>query len=467
MQPELELRPYQIEAVHELRLAVAKHGSVVFVLPTGGGKTIVAAKIAQLAFAKDNRTLFLVHRRELVKQAVDTLSEAVPGASIGVEARDWPSQPWAPLQVGMVQTINRRKKTIKRPDLIVVDEAHHARAKTWENVFKLWPDVPRIGLTATPQRLDGKGLGEHFAKMVLGPTIPELVEMENLAPTITRRIPSGLALSEVPTDRNGEYRQSDIRDQVNETLVGDAVQAYLDYGRRRRAIFFGIHTGHSMQVCESLRQSGVRAAHLDGTDSTSHRDRVMNQFRTGGLDVIGNCELFTEGLDVPDCEIAILGAPTRSVTKYMQAGGRPMRWMLDKTAEVWDLAGISFELGLVDDEREWSLEDGEIKQSSNGESLPRACPKCKALFYGKTCKACGETAPALALSEVKQVKTHLEVAESGSRRQPKMRQPELRKLLAQARRAENPRAALEQIAEQNEYHPKWIDHIARVWNLSE
>ena len=133
-------------------------GNRVYCLATGAGKTVVAAEIARLAGLKGSRTLFLVHRRELVRQAVDTLYEACPGEQVGVIAAGWPELPWAPLQVGMVQSIAKRER-IPDFDLIIVDEAHHARAKTWATVLARWPKARLIGLTATPQRLDGKGLG--------------------------------------------------------------------------------------------------------------------------------------------------------------------------------------------------------------------------------------------------------------------------------------------------------------------
>ena len=164
------LRDYQQDAVGQLRQAVQRSGSVVYTLPTGAGKTVVAGEIARLAEAKETRTLFLVHRRELVRQAVDTLGEFMPGVNIGIEAAGWPRLPWALLQVASVQTLVRRE--IEEPGLIVVDECHHARAKTWTQVLERWPNAKRIGLTATPQRLDGRGLGEHFAEMVLGPNHP-------------------------------------------------------------------------------------------------------------------------------------------------------------------------------------------------------------------------------------------------------------------------------------------------------
>ena len=163
--------PYQEQGIKDIRAAVKRSESCVYVLPTAGGKTVIASEIARRAAAKGTTTMFLVHRRELVQQAINTLTEAVPGMSIGVEAPGFASIPWAKLQVGMVQSLVRRETT-QIPDLVFVDEAHHVRADTWEATLSRWPNAKLVGLTATPQRLDGKGLGKHFREMVLGPSIP-------------------------------------------------------------------------------------------------------------------------------------------------------------------------------------------------------------------------------------------------------------------------------------------------------
>ena len=366
----MPLRDYQIDGVAEIRRGIIRSGSVVYVLPTGGGKTVVAGEIARLAAAKGSRTLFLVHRRELVKQAADTLYEAVPGVSVGIEAAGWPSMPWAPLQVGMVQSIVRRPN-IGQYDLVIIDEAHHARASTWEKVLSRWPKAKRIGLTATPERLDGKGLGEHFAEMVLGPTISDLVDVGNLAPCRTLRIPSSFVLDGLKPDRHGEYRTSELGARVTDAVVADGVKAYLRYAKGRPAIFFGVHRDHSRRVCAGLREHGVRAEHVDGDDPPGRRDRIMNELKTGGLEVVGNCDLISEGFDAPRCDVVMMGCYTQSVTRYLQQAGRAMRPMPGKTALILDLAGISHDLGLPDDVREWSLEDGELRDDTKGPQVTK------------------------------------------------------------------------------------------------
>ena len=163
-----EVRQYQVDGVDAI-IAAMRRGvrSVVRVLPTGGGKTVEAAMLAQKMRGRSD-LMFLVHRRELVRQAFETMSEALPGEAIGVEAAGWPSIPWARIRVGSVQSLARRIANIPPPKVVVVDEAHHARAKTWETVLGAWPKARLVGLTATPERLDGLGLGEWFAEIVTG-----------------------------------------------------------------------------------------------------------------------------------------------------------------------------------------------------------------------------------------------------------------------------------------------------------
>ena len=341
-----ELRGYQQDAVNEIRRAVAQFGSVVYCLPTGGGKTKVAGEIARLAAAKGSRTLFLVHRRELVKQTIETLENDCPGVQVGAIASGFPECPWAPLQVASIQSLVRRER-VATPALTIWDECHHTRAKMWETVINRWPNAKRIGLTATPERLDGKGLAEHFATIVMGPTIPQLVEIDSLAPTRTLRIPMALMLDDLKTNRSGEYNAKDLTNRVTGPVVASAVDAYLRYAKGKRAIFFAIHRDHSRRVCEGLRSQGIRAEHVDGDDPPARRDRIMTEFRTGGIDVVGNVALIDEGFDAPACEAVLLGAPTRSVTRYLQQAGRAMRPGVGKTALVLDLAGISHELGLA------------------------------------------------------------------------------------------------------------------------
>ena len=457
------VREYQSQAVDELRYVVHEHGSAVYVLPTGAGKTVVAGNIAERATERGNQVLFVVHRRELIDQTIRTLNDFCPGMDIGVEAPGYASMPWAMLQVGSVFTLARREH-VARPRLIIMDEAHHVRAATWERVIERWPGVPRLGLTATPQRLDGKGLGAHFAAMVLGPSIHELQNtfdpitgLPYLAPIQVLRVPSSMRRSGMKKDKNGEFRQKDMGERVNERVVGDAVMAYLTYARGKKTIFFGVHRNHSKRVCAGLRAHGVRAEHVDGDDTPARRDRVMSEFKDGAVDFIGNVALIDEGFDAPSCEVVIDAAWTTSVVRYQQRAGRAMRPGVDKVATLLDLVGNSYELGLPDDPREWTLDDGEVAPETETVSVPRTCGNCKAAFRGSVCPWCNTTTP---LSEIDEVAVALEIATPKPKRKPATgRRKDLNRELAAAWRSSDPVREVRAIGERRGYKPGWANYI--------
>ena len=277
-----------------------------------------------------------------------------------MEAPGYASVPWAPLQVGSVFTLARREN-VQRPALIFVDECHHARASTWETVMNRWPGVPRIGLTATPQRLDDKGLGEHFATMVLGPSVKQLEADGYLAPMKVLRIPTSMTRKGMRKDKNGEFQKKDMRERIDDRMVGDAVDAYLRYTPAQKAIFFGVHRDHSRRVAARFNQHGIRAEHVDGDDHASRRKRVMAEFRHGNVDVVCNVALIDEGFDAPSCDVVMDGSWTTSVVRYL-AKGRAGETSRGETRSPFCSTwwAIHTNWGLPDEDREWTLADGEV-----------------------------------------------------------------------------------------------------------
>ena len=425
----------------------------------------MASLISNLVVQKGGQVMFVVHRRELVRQAYDTFKAAVPGAVIGIEAAGWPSSPWAPVQIGMVQSMVRRDYIARmKPSLIFWDEAHHVRASTWEKVMQWWPDIPRIGLTATPERLDGKGLGQSFATMVEGPNIETLVADGYLAPCRTLTVPVDLDTEGLKTNRRGEYAGEAISSRITDQVIVDAADAYTRYAIGKRAIFFGENRDHSRRVVSHLQGMGVNAAHVDGEDHPSRRDRIMQEFRDGTIMVVGNCDLISEGFDAPSCEVVMLGKKTGSITRYLQQAGRAMRPGPGKEALILDLAGISHNLGLPDEPREWSLEDGEIRPPKEKKSTPHQCELCRTMHYGSRCPHCQHQQP---LAEVEESKVDL-VEATGRPRAGKVkgRRSDLWRDVHMAFGSPDPRLALEQIAQRRGYKPGWVNHILRAKGLA-
>ena len=206
----------------------------------------------------------------------------------------------------------------------------------------------------------------------------------------------------------------------------------------QQAIFFGVNRDHSRRVVERLNAEGVKAAHVDGDDHAARRDRIMAEFRDGAIQVVGNCDLISEGFDAPGCSVIMMGSPTLSITRYLQQAGRAMRPGLGKRALILDLSGISHELGLPDEPREWTLEDGEVSERRKDKAKPRECPQCHTMFYGRRCPECAYQSP---LVEVEETRTDL--VEATGRPEPNGKRPnrrsdlwaELRDRKAQLRRA--------------------------------
>ena len=462
-------RAYQTQAVEQLRVAVKQYGSAVYVLPTGGGKTVVASIIAQNVIQRGGKLLFIVHRRELVKQALDTIQGAVPGMEVGIEAAGWPSMPWAPMQIGMVQSLVRREHVRRmEPTVTVIDEAHHARASTWEKVLAWWPTTARLGLTATPERLDGKGLGLHFNAMVEGPNIQQLVKDGYLAPCRTMTIPIKIDTEGLIPNKQGEYGAK-IGERITSEVIADAADAYVRYARGRRVIFFGEDRSHSRRVVERLQSLGVKAAHVDGTDHPARRDRIMAEFRDGALEVVGNCDLISEGFDAPGCDGVMLGKHTKSVTRYLQQAGRAMRPGPNKTALILDLAGISYELGLPDEPREWDLADGEVKERRKGKPKPRTCERCRTAYYGPRCPNCAFTPPTMPLNEGRV--DLVDATGRTKRAPPKARRDVLNRELHEVRRQSGNQEELMRgvlaIAAKYKYNPRWAGYILRSWGMDD
>jgi DNA repair protein RadD len=184
------LRPYQVEAVDAIREAFALFRRVLLVLPTGGGKTVIFAFITRQAARKGNRVIVLTHRQEIIEQISAAL--AIMDVPHGHIRPNYPMTDDLVL-VGMVQTVALRLEAIPAPVLLIIDEAHHAVAGTWSKIAAEWPHAKILGVTATPERLDGRGLGEAFDKMVIGPDVRELIDADHLAsfhylaPDLTRR----------------------------------------------------------------------------------------------------------------------------------------------------------------------------------------------------------------------------------------------------------------------------------------
>jgi DNA repair protein RadD len=383
-------RPYQTQAICGLRRAMAEFRRVLLVLPTGAGKTFIAATVGAGAYAKGKRLVFLVHRVELVEQASRAFTEAgIPHGKItaGCELTD------EPVQIASVQTLVRRLDKIPAPDLVFLDEAHHAVAGTWRTILDLWPAARVIGLTATPERLDGRGLGDVFEHMIIGPSTADLIEQGYLC-RYRAFAPAGPDLSKVRAAM-GEFHQGDLSAAMcKPTVIGDILDTYQRHGGGKQAIMFATSPSHSRALVESFNAAGISAEHVDGETASVTRKQAVAAFSRGEIRVLSNCDLFGEGFDVPAAEVVILARPTQSLGLHLQQIGRVLRPAAGKAnAVIFDHAGNLARHGLPDDIREWSL-DAVKRKSRSGSAGPavRTCPACFCCHRpAAECPECGHS----------------------------------------------------------------------------
>lgn len=384
------LRPYQERVLAETREAYRqRHRGVLLCMPTGAGKTITASTVVHGASGKGNVTWWLVHRRELLSQASQTFYNL--GIPHGTIRAGHVSNPNACVQVASIQTLARRMDQLPEPDLIVFDETHHIGATTWDAVFNRFERAKILGLTATPWRLDGAGLGHWYSHMVMGPSTGELIAEGSLSP-YRLFAPAQPDLSAVQTVA-GDFKKSALAQAMDRPqIVGDAIGHYMKLCSGKRAVAFAAGVENSRNIAAQFVSAGIPAEHVDGSMDVEQRDAAVERFRRGQTLVLTNADLFGEGFDIPAIEAAILLRPTKSLSLYLQQVGRALRPSVGKTeAIILDHAGNSLLHGLPDDDREWSLADREKQKRSAPSEVPvRQCEECFSVFRPRpACPQCG------------------------------------------------------------------------------
>ena len=386
------LRDYQKYAIEAVRDSYRKgHRRPLLVLPTGGGKTVCFSYIAAGMAANNKRVLIIAHRRELLRQISNTLKAV--GVRHSVMAGGSRGIPFTNVVVASVFTLARRLKHFPEPHLIIGDEAHHFTPESsWGQCVNAFPKAHVLGVTATPERLDGKGLGLMFDDMVIGPTVAELTEQGYLTPAEVYA-PSKPDLQGLRT-RMGDYVNAELESAMDKpSITGNAVHHYRKLADGKLAIAFCVSVKHAKDVAEEFRRAGYRASHIDGGMEERERDQVLKDFAAGTIQILTSCDLVSEGFDLPAVEVAILLRPTKSLSLYIQQVGRAVRPAPGKaTTIVLDHAGNTAVHGFIDEHREWQLTDGAARKKSDGEkpATVRTCPKCFAMHRPMpVCPKCG------------------------------------------------------------------------------
>lgn len=387
----LELRNYQLKMVAQVREQMQQgHRAICLTAPTGAGKTALAVHMLHTAANKGMPSWFTCHRREILKQTNQAF--ALEGLRHGIVAVGFQEDRRHKVQITSIQTLMRRHKKLTAPKLIVIDECHHMLAPSWANLFSHYPNTFFVGLSATPERADGQGLGKFFSSLVVGPSVQWLIQNKFLS-DYRLYAPSKVNLDGVHT-RMGDYVQSEVTSIIDKPgITGDVIAHYKRFCAGKRAIVFCVSVAHSKHVVDSFNAAQIPAAHVDGETPQEERDATIRRFRDGHISLLSNVELFGEGFDVPSIEATILLRPTQSLGLYLQQVGRGLRPAPGKAqAIILDHVGNCERHGLPDEDRSWSLDghrDNRKSQQSSGSV--RICDRCfAAQFSGRpACQFCG------------------------------------------------------------------------------
>lgn len=454
----MELRDYQ----NLLKSMVYKFynqskRSLLLVLPTGAGKTAVASSILRDCVGANKDVYFIVHRRELLNQTAAALDKF--GLKYDFIASNYPETNMHKIKIASINTLLNRMHNYAKPRLVIIDECHRIASKTWTEVFNYYNESLILGLTATPCRLDGQGLGKYFEEIVTGNINTQmLIDRGHLSP-FKYYAPSDVDLSDINTSM-GDFDQTQLAHVMNKpSIVGNVVEHYQKIIPGKKAIVFCVNVEHSIHVMNAFRSAGINAAQVDGNTPTQTRDSIINNFTNGQINILTNVNLFTEGFDVPHLDAAILCRPTHSLSLHLQMVGRALRTSPSKTLSyIIDHVGNYKRHGLPNDQRYWSL-NAQKKTVRKGDQNTIPIKRCESCFHVNhaasiICSNCHTPFPVKTQELIPETEGELvEITEH----QKKLARMEVGKAKSLAE--------LQAIARERGYKPGWVFKMASLKNL--
>lgn len=372
-----------------------------FTVTHNSGKTITASALLKLCAAKGKYGMFLAPRRELLKQTCGALEDA--GVRHSIVAAGFDYMPGGDVLVASkdtlaARTIRRDRMEIPVLDMVVIDEAHgavsHENRKLLEKLRDANPKLITVGLSATPGRADGKGLGDIFDSIVTAATYEQLRNCGFLVPcrVFAPDAPNMKGVRSVDWDSEAARRLDKPK------LVGDVIEHWLVHAHDRQTVVFGASIAHSIHLRDEFVAHGIKAEHIDQSTPSEERDGTLKDLKDGRIQVVTNCNLLSIGWDEPSVSCVVLVSPSRSIVQYRQRAGRALRPAPNKeTCLILDHAGAVFSHGFPDEDIDWPLEKSrnvdqeyQKKRKEGGTKEPMICQNCHCAFSGRPdCPNCG------------------------------------------------------------------------------
>ncbi len=411
----VELRDYQQDLLAQVQAPLADEAKarVLMQLPTGGGKTRIAAALLHWWLGNGRKAVWLTHRTELSDQTRAVLNRSAVRA---VNTLEWYVDDPAPycrdgVVILMAQTVSRRNRfdgvwrRYNPQDLLIIDEAHHATAAGWARAINQWPG-PVVGLTATPWRLSKtEGFDHLFAELILGPQISDLQSQGHLANAKVLMPERDDLILGGEITATGDYSEAGIAgaNQGREVWTAGVLRFWQQHAPDRQTIVYAVSVAHAENLTAVFNEANIPAAALLGDTPLAERERCIKRFSDNRLKVLVNVAVATEGFDLPDAACVVLTRPTMSLALYLQMVGRGLRPKSDGgNCLILDLAGNVERHGFPEDEREWSLE-ARGQQDGTGRPPVVWCPECAGVSpaashhcrecghpFGKDCGRCGK-----------------------------------------------------------------------------
>ena len=424
---EMKLFDYQKDMVMRIEKAFRLYRSVMAQMPTGTGKTVVLASVVESFLGEHPlKSVWIVaHRRELVSQIQETiervfsnrLAEKEDGSSDNLIEKPLDSSLFtlrsSLIKAMSIQWLARHYDEIgEEPGMIVIDEAHHALAKTYKEMWERFPKAKFLGLTATPCRLNGKGFIDLFDVLVQSWSVPEFISKGRLATYdfvsiksngVTQRLIDSLQ----KRGADGDYQNKEMDMLLNKRpSIERLYRSFEEYGKDRKGIVYAINISHAKKIVELYQEHGIKAVAIDSNTPAAERQADIEAFKKGDIQVLVNVDIFSEGFDCPDVEFVQLARPTLSLAKYLQMVGRGLRVAKGKKCcVIIDNVGLYRVFGLPSQIWDWKATfEGRLKFSRKKETTKE---RDFFLMYGKQA-----TMPVGHGSEMVMVMSHEELMQS-------------------------------------------------------
>ena len=308
------------------------------------------AEIARRTTKNNNRVMFLIHRKEVLDQAVKTFNEQGVNPSL--------------LTAGMVQTLTRRVDKLAAPNVILVDEAHHALAKSYQRILKQFPKSIVLLFTATPHRTGRMQLDQIADDIIVGQSIHELTDKGFLAPFRYFQPPNDFDSKLLKRSSTGDFTNESMQEAMSSKIYGHIVKQYKRIANGMQAVVYTYSVESAHYIAAEFNEAGITARSVNGKTPQDMRDHIVRMFRDQRIKILVNVNLFTEGVDLPNVDCVIMARPTASLALYLQFSMRCLNPKPGKTAIIIDHANNFKAFGYPDDDRDWKQAIKSGKQKS-------------------------------------------------------------------------------------------------------